>query len=104
MSPACAGPALIVAAIVDDTTEKPIPIDTSRPGRITYWTALPPGPIRDSSSRPTASITRPLPSTGRMPARLASFPAGRAAAKIVSAIGRNTSPVSSGESDSTCCR
>ena len=102
--PASWGAALCVAAIVDATTDRPMPAATRMPGNITYWIALPPAPMRDSSSSPTASISSPAPSTARTPARPASFPAGRATAKIVSAIGRKTRPVSSGDSASTCCR
>ena len=74
------------------------------PGSITYCTALPPEPILDSSSIPTAIMISPPPSTGRTPARIDSFPACEAQAKITSAIGRNTRPVESGERSSTCCR
>ena len=53
---------------------------------------------------PTASITRPPPSTGRTPKRLTSLPAREATAMIINVIGRNTRPVCRGESPSTCWR
>ena len=69
-----------------------------------YWIALPPSPIRANSAIPAVIASRPQPSTVRTPARPTSLPACEAQAKIVSAIGRNTRPVVSGDRASTCCR
>ncbi len=102
--PARSGSAAWVAAIVEGTIEKPIPIVVRIVGIITYWIAEPPDPIRLSASRPPVISTRPPPSTGLTPARPTSLPACEAQAKITSAGARNTSPVSTGDSDSTCCR
>ena len=64
---------------------------------MTNATALPVGSILEKSSSPAVIMSSPLPSTSRTPKRLTSPPARWAVTMIVSAMGRNVSPASSGE-------
>ncbi len=93
-----------MAAIVEGTIDIAIPAAVSSPGSMMYTIALPEAPIFASSSIPAVSMTRPPPSTGRTPKRLTSLPVREATSMIINVIGRNTRPVCSGESPSTCCR
>ena len=93
-----------VAAIVEGTIDIAIPAAVSSPGSMMYTSGLPLEPTFASSSMPAVSITSPPPSTGRTPKRLTSLPAREATRPITTVIGRNTSPVLSGDRYSTCCR
>ncbi len=102
--PAWAGWTEWVAAMVDATTDSPIPIVASMPGSTTYPSELPVGPILASSSSPLAIMTRPEVSVARRPKSPTSLPACRAVSMMASAMGKNARPAFSGESPSTSWR
>ena len=90
--------------MVEATIDIPIPAAVSTPGTSTYTSALPLAAIFVNSRSPTAAIDSPVASTARTPTRLTSLAVARATNMIVSASGRNATPVRIGVSCSTSCR
>ena len=93
----------VVAVIVVDTNEQPMPAAQSSDGRSTSAVQDPSASICENSSIPAPSTVIPVASTRPGPQRAARRLASCVKATMVSEIGANVRPASSAEKPSTCC-